>query len=178
MKKIYTTISILFLIVLLSLNSGCKGGILPTSAGDSIEEEGFGGTITFKGTWPDSVTQTYLVVFQKELKSLSDFNILNIKYISLEIPFGSTTVNYSSLDSAYLPEQGHLADGVYEYVAVAQLTSPVISINRKDWRVAGVYYANNDSSHPGILVIPPNTFVRNINIVCDFNNPPPQPPGG
>lgn len=178
MKKIFTIASILSLIILLSLYSGCKGGILPTTPGDSIEEAGFGGTITFEGTWPDSVSQTYLVVFEKELKSLADFNIFNIKYVSLEIPFGSTTVNYSSLDSAYLPEQGHLADGVYEYVAVAQLTSPEISVNRKDWRVAGVYYANNDSSHPGTLVIPPNTFVRNINIVCDFNNPPPQPPGG
>ena len=176
MKKIFTAVSISFLIILISLNSGCDGGISPTSANNSLQQAGFSGTITFMGKWPDSVTGTYLVVFQNELKSLSDFNILNIKYVSLKIPFGLTTFNYSSLDSAYLPQQGHLADGEYEYVAVAQLTSPTISVNRKDWRVAGVYYANNDYSHPGKLVIPPDTYVRNINIICDFNNPPPQPP--
>ncbi len=176
MKKIFTAVSISLLIILISLNSGCDGGISPTSANNSLQQAGFSGTITFMGTWPDSVTGTYLVVFQNELKSLSDFNILNIKYVSIEIPFGLTTFNYSSLDSAYLPQQGHLADGEYEYVAVAQLTSPTISVNRKDWRVAGVYYANNDYSHPGKLVIPPDTYVRNINIICDFNNPPPQPP--
>jgi hypothetical protein len=177
MRKIFAAIAISFLIIILSLNSGCDGGISPTSA-DTIHEAGFGGTITFKGTWPDSVSQTYLVVFQNDLKSISDFNIFNIKYVSLEIPSGTTFYHYSSLDSAYLPQQGHLADGTYEYVAVAQLTSPTISLNRKDWRVAGLYYANGDFSHPGTLVIPPKTFVPNINIVCDFNNPPPQPPGG
>ena len=176
MKKIFTAISISFLIILFSLISGCDHGISPTSADNTILEPGFSGTITFKGTWPDSVSGTYLVVFKDELKSLSDFNILNIKFVSLGIPFGSTTFNYSSLDSAYLPQQGHLADGEYDYVAVAQVTSPTISVNRKDWRVAGVYYANNDYSQPGKLVIPPNTMVRNINIICDFNNPPPQPP--
>ena len=176
MKKIFTAISISFLIILFSLISGCDHGISPTSADNTILEPGFSGTITFKGTWPDSVSGTYLVVFKNELKSLADFNILNIKFVSLGIPFGSTTFNYSSLDSAYLPQQGHLADGEYDYVAVAQVTSPTISVNRKDWRVAGVYYANNDYSQPGKLVIPPNTFVRNINIICDFNNPPPQPP--
>ncbi len=176
MKNIFTTVSILFLIIFFNLNSGCDGGISPTSAGNSVQQTGFSGTITFKGNWPDSVSGTYLVVFQNELKSLSDFNILNLKFVSLKIPFGSTTFNFSSLDSAYLPQQGHLADGEYDYVAVAQLTSPTISVNRKDWRVAGIYYANNDFSHPGKLVIPPNTLVRNINIVCDFNNPPPQPP--
>jgi hypothetical protein len=176
MKEIFTAVSKSFLIIFFSIISGCDGGISPTSADNSIMQPGFSGTITFKGTWPDSVTQTYLVVFQNELKSLSDFNILNLKFVSLGIPFGSTSFNFSSLDSAYLPQQGHLADGEYDYVAVAQLTSPTISVNRKDWRVAGVYYANNDYSHPGKLVIPPNTMVRNINIICDFNNPPPQPP--
>ena len=176
MKEILTAVSISFLIIFFSLISGCDHGISPISADNTIQEPGFSGTITFKGTWPDSVSQTYLVVFQNELKSISDFNILNLKYVSLNIPFGSTTFNYSSLDSAYLPQQGHLADGEYDYVAVAQVTSPTISVNRKDWRVAGVYYANNDYSQPGKLVIPPNTFIRNINIICDFNNPPPQPP--
>ena len=176
MKEIFKSVSISFLIIFFSLISGCDHGISPTSADNTILEPGFSGTITFKGTWPDSVSGTYLVVFKDELKSLADFNILNIKFVSLGIPFGSTTFNYSSLDSAYLPQQGHLVDGEYDYVAVAQVTSPTISVNRKDWRVAGVYYANSDYSQPGKLVIPPNTMVRNINIICDFNNPPPQPP--
>ena len=52
------------------------------------------------------------------------------------------------------------------------------SLSRKDWFVTGVYYANEDTTIPGILTIPEDTFVDNINIYCDFDNHPPQPTGG
>jgi len=51
-------------------------------------------------------------------------------------------------------------------------------LDRKDWFVVGLYYNNNDTTIAGILTIPENTFVNQVNIICDFNNSPPQPPGG
>ena len=44
--------------------------------------------------------------------------------------------------------------------------------------LAAVYYTNGNTSAPGIISIPKDGYVDNINIYCDFDNPPPQPPGG
>ncbi len=151
----------------------CDKGLSPTSVNENTQP-GFSGTIVFKGNWPTDVTRTYLVVFQSPLVSASDFNVLNLKYLSTEIPYGVKQYNYSSLDSAYI----NIGAGEYSYVAVAQQKTAVLSLQRKDWNVVGVYYANDDTTQAGKLTIPSNTLVQNINIVCDFNNPPPQPPGG
>ncbi len=150
---------------------GCDKGLSPISA---EQKTGFSGTITFIGNWPEGITRTHLVVFQNELKSSADFNIINLKFVSIEIPYGVKTYNFSSTDSSYIP----IGAGTYEYVAVAQSKTPDLSLNRIDWSVAGVYYSNNDTSKPGVLEIPEKTLVKNINIICDFKNPPPQPPGG
>jgi len=85
---------------------------------------------------------------------------------------------YSSADSSYFPPDGIIESGEYSYIGVAQQSTVELSLSRKDWIVAGVYYANGDTTQPGKLTIPENTMVRNINIICNFDNPPPQPPGG
>ncbi|OGU72920.1 MAG: hypothetical protein A2V93_00345 [Ignavibacteria bacterium RBG_16_34_14] len=163
-----------FLLLAIIIN-GCNGGIEPQAENT---EAGFSGKITFIGLWPDSVTRTHLVVFKNPLLSISDFSIQNIRYISNEIPFGTTEYLYSSKDSAVLPEAGFTEPGDYAYVAVAQSAKQDVSLDRKDWFVVGLYYNTGDSTKPGTLHIPENILVKNINIVCDFNNPPPQPPGG
>ncbi len=167
LRKISFTLSIIFILY----NYGCNKGLSPLSAD---QKAGFSGTITFVGDWPEGVTRTHLVVFQHQLKSSLDFNVINLKYISLEIPYGVKTYNFNSTDSSYIP----ITAGTFEYVAVAQSKTPDLSLNRIDWFVSGVYYSESDTSKPGVLDIPENTLVKNINIVCDFNNPPPQPPGG
>jgi hypothetical protein len=156
------------LIIVLFYIYGCNKGLGPVS------ETGFSGTITFVGNWPEGITRTHIVVFKNELKTPIDFSLINLKYISLGIPYGVKTFKFKSTDSSYIP----IGSGTYEYVAVVQSKTPDLSIIRSDWFVAGVYYTNGDTSKPGILEIPENTLVENINIVCDFNNPPPQPPGG
>jgi hypothetical protein len=162
---------IIFFLLLLFHFYGCDKGLSPIS---SEEKAGFSGIITFVGNWPEGITRTHLVVFQHELKSPSDFNILNLKYVSVEIPYGVKTYNFNSTDSSYIA----IDAGTYEYVAVVQSKTPDLSLIRSDWFVAGVYYSSNDTSKPGMLEIPENTLIRNINIVCNFNDPPPQPPGG
>lgn len=166
------------LLILISLFTAfvtfnCDKGLSPVSA--DVNKSGFSGTIIFKGNWPKDVTRTYLVVFQNPLISASDFNVLNLKYLSSEITTGVSSFSYnSSIDSSYI----QIKAGEYTYIAVAQQKTAELSLDRKDWTVAGVYYANDDTTQPGKLIIPQNTVVKNINIVCDFDNPPPQPPGG
>jgi hypothetical protein len=100
-------------------------------------------------------------------------------YLSIELPLEVQSYQYTSFDSAFIPlNQYEIPPSVYHYVAVAQQSTDEISLDRKDWFVSGVYYANGDTTTPGILTIPEDTFVDDINIYCDFDNPPPQPPGG
>jgi hypothetical protein len=155
---------------------GCDGGIEPQP--EKNTQTGFGGKITFSGEWADSVVRTHIVVFKDPLNSVSDFNVFNLSFVSREIPKGVIEFNYTSIDSSIIPVNGEFSPGDYAYVAVAQSSTQEVSLNRSDWFVVGLYYNDGDTINPGTLHIPDETFVTNINIFCDFNNPPPQPPGG
>lgn len=153
----------------------CNHGIAP----GPIMSSGFSGTVSFVTSWPDSIKRSFIVIFENALQSDSDFTIFNLKYLSREIPPGIQKYNFSSSDSAYIPPApGPFPPGSYAYVAVVQQSTEELSFVRKDWFVSGVYYSFGDTTKPGTLVIPENTFVKNVNIKVDFNNPPPQPPGG
>ena len=169
------SISILcFFMMLVSCDS--EHGIAPKPIVDT--EFGFGGNIVFFGAWPDSVKRIILVVFKDPLINPGDFVITNIGFLSFELPLGVQTYQYSSLDSALIPLiPDDIPPSVYHYVAVVQQSTDELSLDRRDWFVTGVYYANGDTTTPGILTIPEDAFVDNINIYCDFDNPPPQPPG-
>lgn len=147
-------------------------GIAPKPVLNSF---GFGGNIVFYGSWPDSIKRMYLVA----LKDTGNFVVTNFRYVSLELPLGVPALPFSSLDSAYVPlVPDENPPSNYHYVVVVQQSTDSLSWRRKDWFVTGIYYENNDTTVPGTLTIPENTFVNNINIYCDFNNPPNQPPGG
>ncbi len=154
----------------------CDHGIEPRPV--LTEPPGFSGTVNFINQWPDSIKRSFIVVFENPLLTPADFTIQNLKYLSREIPLGSPIYEFSSLDSAFIPAvPGPFPPGNYAYVAVVQQSTEELSLARKDWFVSGVYYTSGDTTNPGTMVIPDSTFVRNINILVDFNNPPPQPPG-
>lgn len=161
--------------ILVSCDS--EHGIAPKPIVDT--EFGFGGNIVFFGAWPDSVKRIILVVFKDPLINPDDFVLTNIGFLSFELPLGVQTYQYSSLDSALIPLiQDAIPPSVYHYVAVVQQSTDELSLSRQDWFVSGIYYANGDTTTPGVLTILEDAFVDDINIYCDFDNPPPQPPGG
>lgn len=174
MKKV---ISIIFFIIIALNFLSCDKGISPLP--EQPEISGFEGTVFFLTSWPDSIRRTYLVIFKEPLLQPSDFVIFNLKFLSNEIPFGTQVYKFSSLDTAIIPVQpGPFESGEYHYVAVAHQTTEELSLARKDWFVSGVYYANNDTTKPGVLRIEKNKITRNVNIRVDFRRLPPQPPGG
>lgn len=178
-KKYFSTLLILFALCCITIS--CDHGIEPLpipNLSDSSKISGFEGTVTFVTDWPDSVKRSFLVVFENPLLDPGDFTILNLKFLSREIPLGVPSHDFSSLDSAYIPPTpGPFPPGSYAYVAVVQQSTELLSFDRRDWFVSGIYYTFGDTTKPGTLVIPDSTFVENINIRVDFNNPPPQPPG-
>ena len=168
MKSTFTLLILIFIII------SCDEGLAPVEP-EGEGRTGFGGTVTFIGEWPADITQTNIVLFQDPLSSEEDFNIVNLKYLSTSIPFGVSEYEYNTVDSILF---GNVTAGEYAFLAVAQTTNEEISLERKDWFVVGIYYDNDDLTTPGEVVVEENKFKDNINIICDFSNPPPQPPGG
>jgi hypothetical protein len=150
----------------------CDKGLSPELADIN---PGFRGTISFIGDWNEEVTRTHVVLFKDPLLSKQDFTATNLKYVSDSIANGTITYNYNTKDESII---SNIIPGDYAYLAVAQSKTEILSLNRDDWKIVGLYYDEDDSTKPGILKIPEASLVENINIVCNFNNPPPQPPGG
>ncbi len=161
-----------FFLILFSL-SACDHGIAPLPQKDV--EPGFSGKVTFEGTWPANISETVVILFKEPLKDSTDFNLLNLRFVSPPIPYGTKEFLYSTKD----PQNfiSNVEAGHYAYLAVAQQVIPN-SFARKAWKVVGIYCANGDSTKAGEIDIPENTFLQNVNIHCDFNHLPTQPPGG
>jgi hypothetical protein len=166
-KKILFTV---FIFIIFS----CDEGLSPEMAEIS---PGFGGTVTFIGNWDNKVTRTHVVLFRNPLLSKKDFNAFNLKFVSDSIATGTQSYNYSTYDDNSL--LSNIQSGEYAYLAVAQSKTEELSLNREDWIIVGLYsFTDGDSIKPKTLIIPEASFIDSTNIVCDFNNPPPQPPGG
>ncbi len=168
-----------YLIFFLSLAASftmisCDKGIAPYPD-ENLSPSGFDGKVTFNGNWPAGIQQTYIVVFKDVLKSDADFFPPNLSYVVGPIPYDATEYSYNSIDNNAI-SSFTLSPGNYNYVVVVQSTKPTLTLNRSDWTVVGIYYLPGDTTNPGTLNIQNGEITHNINITCDFNNPPPQPP--
>lgn len=161
-----STIKIIFIILSITFIS-CDKGLSPDLA---AEKSGFGGKVTFIGDWDPSISQTHVVIFKNPLLSVSDFNIFNLSFVSESIPNGSLSYDYSTNDDNSLTST--ISSGTYSYIAVAQSIKDTITLNREDWFIVGLYADKKN------IVLTEGEFISGIDIFCDFNNPPPQPPGG
>ncbi len=169
-KKIFLTTLLLISLI------GCEGGIDPgLDPATHPRPFGFAGTIDFIGAWPDSVMRTHIVVFRNPLLSAADFNPLNLAFVSDSIPYNTQSIRYFSTVN---PLFAIATPGEYKYVAVVQSKAISLSLNREDWYVVGLYQVPPTSGTPASINVPNAGIVDNVNIICDYNNPPPQPPGG
>lgn len=162
------------LLACLVIFASCDGGLAPKESGLEYQT-GFGGIISFVGNWDPDVTYTNIVLFKDPILSEEDFNIHNLKYLSTPIPFGSAEYNYTTIDSILF---GNVESGKYAYLAVVQSKSEDLSLQRKDWFVVGIYNSGEEGLADGEIYIEENKFKFETNIRCDFENLPPQPPGG
>lgn len=168
----------LVFITFFSFISGCNKGIEPEpQKPPSNEKLGFSGKVTFTGNWPVGIKRTHIVVFKNEIKTSDDFFPPNLAFVIDSIPSGRKDFTYNSVDNNFISVFS-LAPGDYKYIVVAQSKTPAISLERKDWFIVGIYYKNNDLTKPGIMTLQDGKMTTGIDIAVDFNNPPPQPPGG
>ncbi|MCX8011445.1 MAG: hypothetical protein N3A61_09855 [Ignavibacteria bacterium] len=172
MEKFFKSTKYIFVISLMWVFISCEHGIAPKP---ELPKTGFGGKIIFKNQWPKDIFSTRVVAFRDTIKTPADFNIFNIVYVSDSIPYGVGEFNYSTETSRIFPPN-EMFDGVFKYICVAQSIIPGEPLVRDAWRVAGIYYSNGDTTKYGSIEVKKNTFVKNVDIKVDFQNPPVQPP--
>jgi hypothetical protein len=164
-------------VILFSFIAGCDKGIEPGEIAQT-GQLGFSGKITFVGNWPSGIKRTHLVVFKNVIQSADDFPPPNLSFVIDSILYRSNSFSYNSLNNNNQFSVLKLTPGDYNYVVVVQSKTPDLTLDRRDWFVVGIYYNGNDFSKPGTMKIQDRTITTDINITVDFNNPPPQPPGG
>jgi hypothetical protein len=178
MKKVFMK-RILFIIFLLSaigIFTTCDKGIEPEPEKPVFNEKmGFEGKVEFIGNWPEGIKRTHLVVFKESIKTSADFFPPNLSFVVDSIPYRSRSFQYNSNENNFIP-LFQLEPTTYKYIVIAQSKTPEISLDRKDWFIAGIYYNPGNNSEPGTLTLQEGKMLREVNIVVDFNSPPPQPP--
>jgi len=162
----------LFILVLY----GCDKGLNP-------DPSGFSGVIRLTN-WPppDSVWELRLVAFKNPP---TDSSSLIIEWLRGNVlvypPIGSPSFTKTDSTGRFVDSIRYnvLLQGIdvdepvrYSYVALAWRYSPNVFT---DWRPAGIYTHQQGSFIPRPLVIAKHQFVRGVDILCDFRNPPPRP---
>jgi hypothetical protein len=150
--------------------TSCNEGLAPQPEPEPTVQEGFGGKVFFNGEWNTGVTRTHLIVFRNPVTTPDDFSLTNIAYVSSAIPYGVTEYNYSTADTAMFPPNSRLSAGTYSFIVVAQQTTAELTLNGADWFIRG-FYASENPAVPGAVTVPPEGFVNDINIYCNFNSP-------
>lgn len=170
MKKLFVIILIALIVI------SCDKGIEPYPEPVDPENTAIAGTVTFIGQWTSGIARTHIVLFKNLIQTEADFFPPNLSYVSNEIDSGTVVLEYDSRENNLLDVK--IAPGTYNYIVVAQSTKEALSLERKDWFVVGVYYTGNDKTKPGSIIVNEGKVTEGVDIICDFDNPPPQPPGG
>lgn len=175
MRKVFLA---LIIAALFSFIGGCDKGIEPNPIDTNPPGvTGFSGKVTFVGNWPSDIKRTHLVVFKNPIVTSDDFLPPNLSFVIDSIPSGTTQYTYNSVDNNFIAIF-KITPGDYKYVVVAQSKTPTISLDRKDWFIVGVYCIGGNQTQPATMTIQDGKMTTGVDVKVDFNNPPPQPPGG
>lgn len=152
------------LLPLILLLYSCDHGLKPPEVThQQYEEPGFGGTVYFRGNWPDTVYDLRVVAF----RNYPPRNIIN-EVIEGKAKFSQSLPRRVDSTKYEVPAD----TGKWEYIVVALQHGPNIF---SDWKAIGVYDTNPNDTIPTPIYIPYGKFIRGINITCDFSTSPPQP---
>jgi hypothetical protein len=144
----------------------CDGGLYPP---EPAQKAFVAGTITYKNgksDWPpaDSVIELRLVGFRNYPPGdiLSELTKGNAFFTQDTLPRFVDSSSFS-LEISKPPVE-------LKYIAVAQRYGSILQ-----WKAIGVFTLTGDNTIPSPLIVKPGDNIRNINIIVDFKNLPPQP---
>lgn len=171
--------------------SGCDKGLVPVPPVpiDPNAPTGFGGIIRFNN-WPrsDSVDQVVqelrVVAFKTPPRDTTGLIFEFLRGNVIVYPAVGSTAFSKRDTSGRLRDTLHYAIvfepgadsllATYQYVAMAWRYGANFFA---DWRPAGVYTTQPGTFNPGSITVRKNIYLGNIDINCDFRNPPPRPWG-
>ena len=166
-------VTLCFAVAWALVNSGCNHGLSPALVATTLAS-GFGGTIYYRGEWPDNVGQNKLVA-SKVYRRFHDIN----EILSLVLTTDSIRVFPSASLSDNLPTnvdsssyKFHLQPAEYRYVAVVQAHGDPLDF--ANWKIVGVY-GDSVNGFPRTVDVGQDQIVNGIDLVVDFDHPPPQP---
>ncbi len=159
----------------IAILNGCEKGLEPTETQDGggyKQPYGISGNIYFKNFISrDSVKGLFVAASQESLLSKSQIPSLifsgKIEYIDVTTSYGQDTIPYSLLFKTIPP-------GKIPYIAVVHQFG--VTIAPENLQIIGLYYNDDDTTHPGFVIVPKDSIVSRIDISVDFNKLPPQPP--
>jgi len=162
-------------VLLIGILIGCEKGLEPPETQDGGGYKppyGIRGNIYFKNFISrDSVKGLFVAASQESLLSKSQIPSLilsgKIEYIDVTTSYGQDTIPYSLLFKT-------IPAGKIPYIAVVHQFGATIA--PENLQIVGLYYNDNDTTHPGFVIVPKDSIVSGIDIAVDFHNLPPQPP--
>jgi hypothetical protein len=145
----------------------CNGGLQPTPAATSCPMGfvGICGTVTYRGTVPDSTAGVYVVAYAHFPQQPSDLTSFT-PFFPQALPFpapGDSTVFYT------VP----LPNGRYEWVVAAWRKQGPFDLSKADslFKEAGFYKGGTETtSHGSGIVVVNGTGTDSIDILVDFGN--------
>ena len=168
-NKISSHLFIACILVGLLYNIRCNQGLAPENSGGTSNNRPYGiqGVVKFKN-WPpqDSIKDLRLGVLQHyPVADIVNEVLQGRAKFTDRLSYGVDSLSYT-LTLSPLPS------GQFPFVGIAQQFGPNA---QTDWRIVGIYYANGDTTKPGVVTVPSDSIVPNININVDFLHLPPQP---
>ena len=163
--KISSHLFIACILVGLLYNIRCNQGLAPENSQNSNSRPyGVQGVVKFRN-WPpqDSIRDLRLGV----LKNYPVTDIVN-EVLQGRARF-TDQLSYRVDSLSYTLTLSPLPPGQFPFVGVAQQFGPNV---QKDWRIVGIYYANGDTTKPGVVTVPSDSIVPHIDINVDFLHPP------
>jgi len=144
------------------LSLGCDGGLEPTPAGCPTSFVGVCGTVTYRGTVPDSTDLIFTVAYDTFPTSSADLFKFKPK-LPPTIPAGGQPFRYS------IP----LPAGHYEWVVAVWKKIGNLNPDGSNadtlLRAAGFYRNPADTSQPGVVVVGTGP-TNSIDFVVDFGH--------
>jgi hypothetical protein len=167
----HTLVSVTVVSTYAFLLCGCDKGLAPLN-----EPSGFSGVIRFQN-WPpqDSVLDLRVVAFKQYPTDSSGILVELLAGRAVVYPAVTGPGFPRFVDSVqyeFTTDGSPLQITKYDYVVVAWRYGPNFF---SDWRPAGVYTTQpNTFIHAPVRVLL-HKILQDINIQCDFRNPPPRP---
>jgi hypothetical protein len=147
--------------LLAALAPGCGGGLEPEPV-CAPTLVGACGKLDFRGPIPDSTDNVFIAAYLTLPQTCSDLILDRQPFIPSSVPYTGTSATYSV---ALPPGDYHWLLAVWKKIGPLQLNASDTTL----LRVAGYYRDPADTTQPGVVTVPPGSFVRDIDFVVDFN---------